>query len=94
MRIPRIYTDQPLQAESTVTLGEEPSQHLVKVLRLRPDAHISLFNGDGRDYDGQIRTAAKQGVKVEISKASAIEPEPSIQFILGQGICFQEADTM
>ena len=86
MRVPRIYTDQPLASETTVTLGEEPSKHLIKVLRLRPEAHLYLFNGDGRDYEGRIRSAAKQGVVVEISKASAIEPEPAIRFILGQGI--------
>lgn len=86
MRIPRIYTDQSLSEGTIIALEEEPSKHLVKVLRLRPGAPLYLFNGDGRDYQGQILTAAKQGVEVKISKESAIEPEPPIRFTLGQGI--------
>lgn len=83
---PRIYTDQSLRAQTTVTLEEAPSKHLIKVLRLRPGAHLRLFNGDGRDYEGQLRSTAKQGAEVEIHQASAMEPEPEIRFILGQGI--------
>jgi 16S rRNA (uracil1498-N3)-methyltransferase len=86
MRIPRIYTNQPLAAETTVTLDEAPSRHLVQVLRLRPGAHLRLFNGDGRDYQGELRSATKQGLEVTLTKASGLEPEPAVQFILGQGI--------
>ena len=86
MRIPRIYTEQPLNTDTLVTLEEEPSRHLTKVLRLRPESPVHLFNGDGRDYAGKIHTAAKQGVEVAVGKASAIEEEPPIRFILGQGI--------
>ncbi len=47
MRVPRIYHPEPLRESETVTLRKEAARHLTTVLRLRPGAALSLFDGRG-----------------------------------------------
>lgn len=86
MREHRIYTNQPLPTQGEVTLEEQPSRHLIQVLRLKPGAELILFNGDGHDYPSSFMQADKRAARVEIIRRLEIEPEPSISIHLGIGI--------
>ncbi|HEY9119793.1 MAG TPA: RNA methyltransferase PUA domain-containing protein, partial [Marinobacter sp.] len=50
MRIPRIYTDSPLNEGATADLDDNAAQHVGRVLRMQPGQELLLFNGDGNDY--------------------------------------------
>lgn len=52
--VPRIYTDLPLQLAETISLPKQSSQHLVRVLRLKPGAELILFNGQGGEYAARL----------------------------------------
>ncbi|MES9960660.1 MAG: 16S rRNA (uracil(1498)-N(3))-methyltransferase [Sedimenticola sp.] len=86
MREHRIYTQQPLSPGVPITLEEGPSHHLLKVLRLKTGAELTLFNGDGRDYEARISTAGKRTADIEILARGELEPEPALTISLGIGI--------
>jgi len=85
MRIPRIYTSQPLRENSLLALEPEPARHLCQVLRLKPAAPLHLFDGSGRDFAATIQSADKSGVQVSVQAAGPPEPPPplTIQLLLG-----------
>lgn len=84
MRIPRIYTDSELTVGTACELDEKAAQHVGRVLRMQPGQQLTLFNGDGRDYDATIRDASKKHVHVEISGATATTTESPLEIVLGQ----------
>jgi len=86
MREPRIFTEQPLQSGRQLLLESVPSRHLLKVLRLKADAPLRLFNGDGREFHARLIDTAKQGASVEVRELAAEEPEVSLKLGLFIGI--------
>ena len=67
MRIPRIYTDQPLYPNREVLLPEQAGEHVARVLRLERGHPLILFNGDGREYDASLATLAKRAVAATVT---------------------------
>ena len=86
MRLPRIYTPQPLAAGTRILLDARAARHVTRVLRLRAGAPLRLFNGDGREFGARIFGAGRQDVEVEILEASNPAPEFGLRFTLIQGI--------
>ena len=75
MRIPRIFTPQPLTVGLGLELEPQASIHLGRVLRLQPGHPLVLFNGEGGEYSAQICSAGKKAVAVEILNYQAVENE-------------------
>jgi 16S rRNA (uracil1498-N3)-methyltransferase len=86
MRIIRSHVDLPLAVGQRVTLPEESSLHLLRVLRLAPGDAVTLFNGDGHDYTARLLTAAKRGAEAEITERQAVPRESPLRIILAQGL--------
>ncbi|MFC1602236.1 16S rRNA (uracil(1498)-N(3))-methyltransferase [Pseudomonadota bacterium] len=86
MRIPHIYTCQPLTSGKTITLEEGPSRHICQVLRLQPNNELSFFNGDGQQYNARLQCCSKQKVAAEIISVTENSAEPPIHFTLALGI--------
>lgn len=86
MREPRIFTDQPLQAGQQLLLEAVPSRHLLKVLRLKANAPLRLFNGDGREFHARLVDAGKQGASVEVRDIAAEEAEAALELGLFIGV--------
>ncbi|MEH6355119.1 MAG: 16S rRNA (uracil(1498)-N(3))-methyltransferase [Marinobacter sp.] len=84
MRIPRIYTDTPLQAGAEAQLDDNAAQHVGRVLRMQPGQALSLFNGDGQDYPALIASASKKNVTVQVEQPSANSRESALEIVLGQ----------
>ncbi len=66
----RFYLNSPL-AEGLVELDGAEAHHLFQVCRLRPGDVVSLFNGDGREYQGRIDSATKKAVLIVVDTISA-----------------------
>ena len=49
-RIPRLYCDDRLGAARDVVLKVDQSRYMIKVMRLRPGAHVRLFNGAAGEW--------------------------------------------
>jgi len=86
MGTPRAYVDAPLASGSEIALPPETAAHLTRVLRLRPDDAVVLFNGDGRDYAGRLLAARREDKRVLVGSAGEAEPEPPLRLHLAVGV--------
>lgn len=84
MRIPRIFTDSPLNCGSRCQLDDNAAQHVGRVLRMQPGQSLLLFNGDGQDYSATITEAGKKQVEVEVDEAKPNLTESNLNIVLGQ----------
>lgn len=92
MRIPRVYTDQPLTENSEVTLDEAAAHYVATVLRMKTGRAITLFNGKGGEYQGRLQTIGKKAVtiQVEVFNLTSVESPLTIEL----GICLIKNDRM
>ena len=86
MRISRIYTEQALNQESQIKLDGQQAHYLSKVLRLKANAELILFNGDGHEYKSLITKIDKHSITLEIQSASLANSESPLHSILGLGL--------
>ena len=86
MRTTRIYVDLELSVGQQLLLPTAPSAHLLRVLRLRPGAALTLFNGRGGEYAASLISADKTGARVSVEAHAAIERESALQLTLLQGV--------
>ena len=68
MNYTRIYSGQKLKINKTLTLDQESSNHLIKVLRKKEDALVELFDGRGTSFIAEIVSLEKKLVKVKLIK--------------------------
>lgn len=86
MRIPRIYTSQPLNPGQTISLEGSAANHVARVLRLKPGAVLTLFNGQGGEYPATLSETGKRSIEVRVQAHEARETESPLEITLAQGI--------
>lgn len=86
MRVPRVFTDQPLALERTVALEEAPSRHLGKVLRMTPGREVRVFNGAGGEYTGRIVSVDKKAVALELTAFDPDDRQSPLDLELAIGV--------
>ncbi len=86
MRVPRIYTSQPLRAHSVVELESGPSQHLARALRMQVGDALLLFNGEGGQFPATISSVDRKRVKVTTAEQEPLEVESPLRIRLGIGM--------
>ncbi len=86
MRISRLFTAQPLCANSTVELTDATAHYLGKVLRVGKGDALVLFNGDGLQYPAVVENVGKQHVQVSVGTAETPATESALHTVLGLGI--------
>ena len=86
MRTTRIYVDLELTAGKEVLLPGAQSMHLLRVLRLRTGAVLTLFNGRGGEYGAELTGADKAGARLRVGAHAAVERESPLQLTLLQGV--------
>jgi len=59
-RTPRFYFDSDIPTGQVLTLPKPTSHHLVNVLRMRVEAAVELFNGDGFNYRATLIDTGQQ----------------------------------
>jgi 16S rRNA (uracil1498-N3)-methyltransferase len=62
---PRFHLAVPLQTGQHLTLPEGPSRH-AQVLRLQPSDSVTLFNGEGGEWQAEIRQMGRKEVQVVV----------------------------
>lgn len=85
MRRIRLFVDLELQLDAHVTLPEFAANHAVRVLRLRDGDAVTLFNGDGHDYSGQL-ALGKRETQVRIARVARVDNESPLSITLVQAI--------
>jgi len=81
----RLYQNTVFKVGDKVSLEKNNGHHLIKVLRFPVGSTITLFNGDGCDYQA-IVISTKKTCKVEIVSQQKNESESSLDLTLAQGI--------
>ena len=85
MRIPRIFSAEPLAGKTDVQLDEAASRHLVKVLRLGPGRPLILFDGEGGEYAAELLEAGKKAL-ARIGEHTAEDYQSPLAITLAIGI--------
>ncbi|MCW8355449.1 16S rRNA (uracil(1498)-N(3))-methyltransferase [Marinomonas pontica] len=89
MRIPRIFIDTELNENSVLALPDSAFQHLCKVLRLKADHPIRVFNGqlfDGKNgqFNATLCDVEKRSANIRVTSFEALDNESPVQVTIGQ----------
>ncbi|MFU8836745.1 MAG: 16S rRNA (uracil(1498)-N(3))-methyltransferase [Thiohalomonadaceae bacterium] len=85
-RVPRIYHPEPLQLGATLELSNQAAQHVARVLRMGEGDALHLFDGQGGEYQAQIRSCDKRQVTVDLLRFDPRESESPLVITLAQGV--------
>jgi 16S rRNA (uracil1498-N3)-methyltransferase len=86
LRTTRIHVPLELASGRELLLPAAPSAHLLRVLRLRAGAKLTLFNGSGGEYAAELLAAEQARARVRIHSHDASERESPLRLTLLQGI--------
>lgn len=88
--LPRFYCPIVMSADHIIELPIDTRHHAIRVLRLKKDNFVVLFNGKGGEFLAQIEHISKSHTTVKINKYCDIERESSLHLELVQAICANE----
>jgi 16S rRNA (uracil1498-N3)-methyltransferase len=83
--MPRFYCPVPLASGQSLDLPAGAARH-VQVLRLQPGVRITLFNGEGGEFDATIEEMGRRDVRVQVGAHDAVEREARHRVTLALGI--------
>jgi 16S rRNA (uracil1498-N3)-methyltransferase len=86
MRLTRVYVEGPLTSGKRVKLEGNAASHVTRVLRLRVGTALTLFNGEGGEYEASIDKAAGGEVIVAVGAHADQERESPLKLTLAQGV--------
>ena len=90
MRIPRIYYQGALHSQLIITLETEASNHLLRVLRLKPHARLILFNGRGGEYEATLTGVKNKLAIVQVENYIECNVESPLIIHLAQALVRSE----
>ena len=82
--MPRFHCPLPLTPGNSIELPANAARH-VQVLRLQPGAVLTLFNGEGGEYEATVQQMGRSHVQVQVGAHNAIEREAprSVHLLVG-----------
>ena len=86
----RFYHSNPLDLNQIIILDEFSSHHALRVMRVKVDDFLILFNGDGFEYRGRVSDINKKTINVEILSKEKNNNESPININLFQSISSNE----
>src|SRR4051812_13033158 len=92
MTVPRIHCDQRLGPGAQFSLAPDAAQHVAKALRLKAGDAITVFDGEGGEYDASLIRVDKDRVDVKLGAFHDVDRESALRLGLVQGL--PEADKM
>lgn len=81
----RLYLDAPLRADTELALPAGAARH-VQVLRLQPGDDVTLFNGQGGEWQAEILRMGRQSVEVRVRAHDPVERELPVAVTLVAGM--------
>lgn len=90
MRIPRLYSREGLQTGSTVELDAAQTRYVVRVLRLRENDPLIMFDGRGGEYFGIIQSSTRETTTIKLNEHRQVERESGLRIYLAQGLSRSE----
>jgi 16S rRNA (uracil1498-N3)-methyltransferase len=70
-------------SKHTVTLAADEARHLREVLRLKPGAEVSVFDGEGKEFRARVVQARREFAELELQdEIEAARPESPLKITL------------
>lgn len=88
----RIHVPLPLAAGTSLDLPDEAARHVAQVLRMRVGEPLTLFNGDGGEYQATITATGRRDVAVSIDRYDPVDRESRLAITLVQ--CVSKGERM
>src|SRR6476620_5410937 len=88
--IPRFFVSDDLTACATCQLSPDQARQSRSVLRLRPGAVLTLFNGTGVEAAATLTTFDAHGATYEVRSVSRPEREPPVTLTVGLALLRRE----
>jgi 16S rRNA (uracil1498-N3)-methyltransferase len=82
----RFYHSKPININETIIMDNFAAHHAIKVMRIKKDDKLILFNGDGSDYQGQVININNKNVEVLINSKEIINNESGLKVTLLQAL--------
>jgi 16S rRNA (uracil1498-N3)-methyltransferase len=76
--MPRIFIDSPLSVGHELVLKGASARH-IQVLRMQPEEEVTLFNGEGGEYQAVIERMGRSDVALHVSTYVEREAEAAVQ---------------
>ena len=86
MRLSRLFVEQELSENISITLEKEAAHYLRNVLRLKKDFKLTVFNGYGGEYSATVEEAHRKNVTLKITAWHDVELESSLDIHLGLSV--------
>jgi 16S rRNA (uracil1498-N3)-methyltransferase len=83
--MPRFHCPAPLATGQSLELPQGAARH-VQVLRLQPGAVITLFNGEGGEFEAVVEHMGRSDVRVQVGAHLALEREAPREVHLAVGM--------
>jgi 16S rRNA (uracil1498-N3)-methyltransferase len=83
MRTPRLYTDIDLAVQTQVQLPPRTGHYLTRVLRRGTNDKVTLFNGDGNEYEAIIKNSHRGIASLEVLQCIKVNRESPLRLHLG-----------
>lgn len=90
MSAARFYCSPPLLTGNTLELPPEAAHHANRVLRLRVNDPVQIFDGEGHALDAIISEISGKRVVLGKPKPCAAEMPPPLHIVLAQALCSSE----
>lgn len=90
MAVPRFFCPLLQPAGGTLLLPPEAARHAQRVLRLRVNDAVQVFDGQGNAFDGRIAEITGKRVALHELQACMTEAEPLLPITLAQAMCSSE----
>ena len=83
---PRFFVDGPLAPGAEIDLSERIVRHIA-VLRMSVGNPLTLFNGQGGEYDASLSRLARNAARALVLAWRDVERESGIRITLAHGLC-------
>ena len=85
-RVPRLYVDAELSAQTRLELPDDAAHHAARVLRLREGDLVLLFDGRGGEYEAHLSMPGRDQVVVGIGARRDVDRESPLAVTLVQAV--------
>ena len=78
----RYFVQSPIAADRAVLEGPE-AHHLIHVMRAKPGAMVTLFDGSGLEFQASVESVGRSQVQLAILSRQEVDREAQAKIILG-----------
>jgi len=86
MRCSRLFVEKSLSVGQEIVLAKEESHYLLNVLRKKTDSSVTLFNGQGGEYNANLVEITKKTAILKIYEYKNVDCESPLKLTLVQAV--------